>query len=56
MEKKKLLHALITLIVFIALAVGANCVSGWSGFIIVLAMALLSGQAVWLYGREWKDK
>lgn len=56
MEKKKLLHVFISLFIFIALAIGANCLADWRGAILVLAMALQGGQAVWLYGREWKDR
>lgn len=56
MEKKKLLHVFISLFIFISLGIGASCLTGWRGVVLVLAMALLSGQAVWLYGREWTKK
>lgn len=56
METKKLLHVFISLFIFIALGIGANCLADWRGVILVLAMALQVGQAVWLYGRNWKGR
>ena len=54
METKKLLNGIISAIIFIALAVGANFSDGFWTIVIFLALALHAGQIVWLYGREWR--
>ena len=56
MEKTKLINGIISAIIFIALAVGANNAGGFSAVVIILAMALHVGQIVWLYGRNWTKK
>lgn len=56
MEKKKLLHGVIAVAIFIALAVGANATQGVAGIFIILAMALHIGESVWKFGRNWTSK
>jgi hypothetical protein len=56
METKKLLNGIISAIIFIALAVGANFSAGFWTIVIFLALALHAGQIVWLYGRNWNTE
>lgn len=56
MEKKKLLHGIIALVIFIALVVGANHSTGISAIFIILSMALHAGDVVNRFGRNWPQK
>lgn len=56
METKKLLHGIIALAIFIALAIGANNSSGLPAIFIILAMALHAGDVVNRFGRNWPQK
>lgn len=56
MENKKILHGIIALLVFIALAIGAHNTTGLQALVIILAMALHAGQMVYFYGRNWDIK
>lgn len=56
MATKKLLNGIISAIIFIALAVGANFSTGFWAIVIFVAISLHAGQIVWLYGREWGVK
>lgn len=56
MEKRKLFHGIIALVIFIGLAIGANAVNGGAGIFIIMAMALHAGEIVWKFGRDWPKK
>ena len=56
METKKLLHGIIALAIFIALAIGVNNSSGLPAIFIILSMALHAGDVVNRFGRNWPQK